>query len=80
MPKRILKGVAVSAKDKTVSVKVERRVPHPLYKKVITKSKKYHAHDEENKVKVGDKVAIRESKPISKNKTWEVIYDEATEA
>lgn len=74
MPKRILQGVVVSDKtDKTVTVKVERRIPHPLYKKVITKSKKYHAHDEANQFKVGDVVSIEESKPISKTKSWKVV-------
>ena len=74
MPKRILQGLVVShACDKTVVVRVERRVMHPVYKKYVSRSKKYHAHDEANKHKVGDIVAIEESKPISKNKRWVVL-------
>ncbi len=74
MPKRILQGVVTSdVQDKTVTVKVERQILHPLLKKVIRRSKKYAAHDETNKVKVGDIVRIRECRPISKRKTWEVI-------
>lgn len=80
MPKRILQGVVVSDKtDKTVTVKVERRIPHKLYKKIITKSKKYHAHDEENKFKNGDVVSIQETKPISKTKSWVVISGDNAE-
>ncbi len=76
MPKRILKGTVVSDKsDKTVVVNVERRVRHPLYKKTITLSDKFHAHDEMNEHKEGDKVSIIETKPISKKKSWEVIKD-----
>jgi len=59
--------------DKTVVVEVERRVQHPLYKKYIRRRKKFHAHDAANEYKIGDKVRIRECKPISKLKTWEVI-------
>jgi len=59
--------------DKTVVVEVERRVQHPRYKKYIRRSKKFHAHDAANEYKIGDKVRIRECKPISKLKTWEVI-------
>lgn len=78
MPKRILQGVVVSDKqDKTVVVKVERRFMHPLYKKFIKRSKKYAAHDENNQFKSGQTVKIVETKPISKNKTWEVITEEA---
>ena len=78
MPKRILQGVVVSDKqDKTVVVKVERRFMHPLYKKFIKRSKKYAAHDENNQFKIGELVKIQETKPISKNKTWEVITGEA---
>lgn len=78
MPRRVMQGVVVSDKmDKTVVVNVERRVMHPIYKKIIRKSKKYAAHDETNSIKVGDEVKIRECKPISKRKTWEVITDEA---
>ncbi len=78
MPKRVLQGVVVSDKqEKTVVVKVERRFMHPLYKKFIKRSKKYAAHDENNSFKTGDLVKIQETKPISKNKTWEVISEEA---
>ena len=74
MPKRILQGTVVSDKgDKTVIVKVERRVMHPLYKKFIRRSKKYAAHDEANLCKEGDTVRIEECRPISKRKTWLVI-------
>ena len=76
MPKRVLQGVVVSDKmEKTITVQVERRVMHPLYKKVIRRSKKYAAHDEANAHKVGELVSIRECKPISKRKCWEVISD-----
>ena len=78
MPKRILQGVVVSDKtDKTVTVLVERRVKHPVYKKFIKTSKKYAAHDAENKSRIGDSVRIRECLPISKTKSFEVIYDDA---
>jgi small subunit ribosomal protein S17 len=74
MPKRVLKGTVVSAKcDKTVTVRVERRVKHPLYHKFMTRSKKFTAHDEKNHFKEGDVVSIQECKPYSKMKTWEVI-------
>ena len=74
MTKRILKGIVLSAKNnKTVVVDVKRKFKHPFYGKVISRSKKYHAHDEKNKFKEGDKVAIVECKPFSKKKTWEVI-------
>ena len=74
MPRRILQGKVVSdAPDKTVVVLVERRVMHPLYKKFVRKSKKYHAHDANNKFQVGDFVRIQECAPISKLKTWEVV-------
>ena len=74
MPKRILTGIVTSDKtDKTVTVNVERRVKHPLYGKIIKRSKKYHAHDEKNEYVVGDKVRIEETRPISKTKTWTVI-------
>ena len=73
MPKRILIGTVVSDKtDKTVVVKVERKVKHPLYGKIIRRSKKYHAHDENNEYQLGDVVRIEETKPISKTKTWTV--------
>jgi small subunit ribosomal protein S17 len=74
MPKRVLTGTVVSDKaDKTVVVRVERRVKHPLYGKIIKRSKKYHAHDETNVFKSGEQVRIVECKPISKLKTWTVI-------
>jgi small subunit ribosomal protein S17 len=74
MPKRVLQGVVVSDKmDKTVVVKVERRVMHPVYKKFIRRSKKYSAHDEGNVHKVGDTVRIEECRPISKSKRWTVV-------
>jgi small subunit ribosomal protein S17 len=74
MPKRILQGVVVSDKqDKTVVVSVERQVMHPVYKKIVKRSKKFAAHDENNQFKVGDQVSIIESKPYSKTKTWTVI-------
>ena len=76
MPKRIMQGIVVSDKmDKTVTVKVQRRIKHPLYKKFINRSKKYAAHDENNSCKLGDAVSIRECKPISKRKKWEVIAE-----
>jgi small subunit ribosomal protein S17 len=74
MPKRVLTGTVVSDKtDKTVVVRVERRVKHPLYGKIIKRSKKYHAHDEGNAFKEGEIVRIEETKPISKLKTWTVL-------
>ncbi len=74
MPRRVLGGVCVSDKpDKTVVVRVERRIMHPLYKKFIRRSKKYAAHDETNAVKMGDVVSIRECRPRSKIKHWEVV-------
>ena len=74
MPKRVLTGTVVSDKgDKTVVVRVERRVKHPLYGKIIKLSKKYHAHDEGNAFKAGEQVRIEECKPISKLKTWTVL-------
>ena len=76
MPRRVLQGVVVGDKaDKTVTVLVERRVMHPVYKKFIKRSKRYHAHDESNLRKVGDSVRIRECRPRSKTKTWEVLDD-----
>ncbi len=78
MSKRVLQGVVVSDKaDKTVTVRVDRRVKHPLYKKYIMRSKKYAAHDAENRCKVGDTVRIRECRPISKNKCFEVVAESA---
>ncbi|MEK9968544.1 MAG: 30S ribosomal protein S17 [Ferrovibrio sp.] len=74
MPKRVLQGVVVSNKgNKTVVVKVERRIMDPVYKKFIRRSKNYHAHDESNSRKEGEVVSIQESKPISKLKRWVVI-------
>ena len=74
MPKRVLTGLIVSDKgDKTVVVNVERKVKHPLYGKIIRRSKKYHAHDEANEFKAGETVRIEETAPISKNKTWRVV-------
>jgi small subunit ribosomal protein S17 len=74
MPKRVLTGTVVSDKgDKTVVVRVERRVKHPLYGKIIKLSKKYHAHDEANAFKSGEQVRIEECAPISKLKTWTVL-------
>jgi small subunit ribosomal protein S17 len=74
MPKRILTGTVVSDKtDKTVTVLVERKVKHPLYGKIIRRSKRYHAHDEDNAYKTGERVRIEETKPVSKTKTWRVL-------
>jgi small subunit ribosomal protein S17 len=74
MSKRVLQGIVVSdAGDKTVIVRVERRVMHPVYKKFITHSKKFAAHDEHNKFRAGDAVHIEESRPISKRKHWVVL-------
>ena len=74
MPKKILTGVVVSDKpNKTITVSVERKYAHPVLKKVVKVKKKYNAHDENNKFKMGDKVSIIESKPYSKNKKFEVM-------
>jgi small subunit ribosomal protein S17 len=74
MPKRILQGTVVSDKnDKTIVVTVERRFTHPILKKTVRRSKKYHAHDEANSAKIGDVVQIEECAPISKNKRWTVV-------
>ena len=74
MPKRVLQGVVVSDKaTKTVVVNVERRFKHPLVQKIVRRSKRYQAHDEQNEYKVGDKVRIEECRPISKNKQWRVV-------
>ncbi|WP_343563273.1 30S ribosomal protein S17 [Kiloniella sp. b19] len=76
MPRRVLQGVVVSDKtDKTVTVLVERRVMHPIYKKFIKRSKKYHAHDENNAFSEGDTVRIIECTPISKTKSWTVVSE-----
>ena len=72
-----MQGTVVSdASEKTIVVQVDRRVMHPVYKKFITRSKKYHAHDEENRFKIGDLVKIEECRPISKQKRWRVVSDE----
>ena len=77
MPKRTLQGVVVSDKqDKTVIVRVERRFTHPVMKKTVRRSKKFHAHDEKNEFSVGDMVWIEEHRPISKLKRWKVIQGE----
>ena len=77
MPKRTMQGTVVSDKaDKTVTVNVERRIMHPVYKKIITQSKRFAAHDAENRFKAGDNVRIRECAPVSKSKTFEVVYDD----
>ena len=74
MPKRVLQGTVVSdANEKTVVVRVERRFTHPVMRKTVRRSKKYHAHDEANAAKVGDIVQIEECAPISKNKRWTVV-------
>jgi small subunit ribosomal protein S17 len=74
MPKRLLTGVVVSDKGaKTIVVKVERTFLHPLYRKIIRRSKRYHAHDEKNAFKIGDNVTIQECAPKSKLKRWEVV-------
>ncbi|WP_448658505.1 30S ribosomal protein S17 [Sphingomonas sp. CJ99] len=74
MPKRVLTGNVVSDKgDKTVVVLVERKVKHPLYGKIIRRSKKYHAHDEGNEYREGETVRIEETAPISRLKTWKVV-------
>jgi small subunit ribosomal protein S17 len=76
MPRRVMQGTVVSDRpDKTIIVRVDRRVMHPLYKKYIRLSKKYAAHDEANSFKVGDIVKIRECRPISKRKCWEVLLE-----
>jgi small subunit ribosomal protein S17 len=76
MVARVMQGVVVSDKgDKTVVVEVERRVKHPLYKKFIRRRKRFHAHDESNRHAVGDSVRIRECRPISKTKSWQVVSE-----
>ena len=76
MPKKILHGIVVSDKEnKTIKVMIERKYQHPLFKKVVKSKKKYSAHDENNKFKMGDKVSIIECKPHSKNKKFEVLED-----
>ena len=77
MPKRVLQGTVVSDKnDKTVVVRVDRAFTHPVMKKTVRRSKKYHAHDEANSAKVGDVVRIEESAPISKNKRWTLLQSQ----
>ena len=77
MPKRILSGIICKATNKkTVVVEVERTFKHPIYKKYIKRSKKYHAHDETDALRIGDKVMIEETRPISKLKTWKVVINE----
>ena len=77
MPKRILSGTICKATNKkTVVVEVKRTFKHPIYKKYIKRSKKYHAHDETDALRVGDKVIIEETRPISKLKTWKVVNNE----
>tara|TARA_B100000965_G_scaffold346626_1_gene318070 strand:- start:48 stop:293 length:246 start_codon:yes stop_codon:yes gene_type:complete len=81
MPKRILSGTVVSSNsNKTIVVQVTRRVKHKLYKKIISRSKKYHVHDQDNIYKVGDSVRIIESKPISKLKSWIAMNDQQEES
>ncbi len=76
MPKKILHGIVVSDKEnKTIKVMIERKYQHPLFKKVVKGKKKYSAHDENNKFKIGDKVSIIECKPHSKHKKFEVLED-----
>ena len=78
MPKRILEGVVVSDKgDKTVIVKVDRTILHPVLRKIVRKSKRYHAHDETNAYKAGETIRIVECAPKSKLKTWEVLPKDA---
>jgi len=77
MPRRVLQGTVVSDKsDKTIVVLVERRITHPIYKKIIKRSKRYMAHDENGTLKVGDIVRIQECRPLSKLKRWEVVLDQ----
>ena len=76
MPKKLLSGKVVSSKsNKSIVVEVTRRVKHKLYKKIIKRIKRYHAHDESNVYKIGDNVTIQETKPISKMKTW-IVYED----
>ena len=80
MSKRILSGTVISSNaNKTVVVKVTRRVQHKLYKKIINRTKKYHAHDEKNTYKIGDNVNIIESRPISRLKSWVVLNNSSKE-
>jgi small subunit ribosomal protein S17 len=73
---RILSGIVTSDKaDKTITVKIERKVKHPLYGKVMKRATKVHAHDENNSAVIGDQVTVKECRPISKNKTWVLVQD-----
>ena len=73
---RILTGVVTSNKaDKTITVKIERKVKHPLYGKVVKRASKVHAHDENNSASIGDTVSVKECRPISKTKTWVLVTD-----
>ena len=77
---RILTGVVTSNKaDKTITVKIERKVKHPLYGKVVKRAGKVHAHDENNSASIGDIVSVKECRPISKTKTWILVSDEMPE-
>ena len=79
MPRRVMQGTVVSDKaDKTVIVRVDRRFMHSLYKKVIRRSKRYAAHDEDNMHKIGDLVRIQECRPMSKLKSWEVVSEKVS--
>ena len=76
---RILTGVVTSDKaDKTITVKIERKVKHPLYGKVVKRASKVHAHDENNIASIGDIVSVKECRPISKTKTWVLVSDDST--
>jgi small subunit ribosomal protein S17 len=78
MPRRVMQGVVTSKSgDKTIVVNVDRLMKHPIYKKTIRRSKRYHAHDEANSARVGDKVRIQECRPLSKLKSWIVVGEEA---
>ncbi len=78
MPRRVMQGVVTSKSgDKTIVVNVDRLMKHPIYKKTIRRSKRYHAHDEANSAQVGDTVRIQECRPLSKLKSWVVVGDEA---
>jgi|TARA_A100001035_G_scaffold32327_1_gene21755 small subunit ribosomal protein S17 len=77
---RILTGVVTSNKaDKTITVKIERKVKHPLYGKVVKRASKVHAHDENNSASIGDIVSVKECRPISKTKTWILVSDDITQ-
>ena len=77
---RILTGVVTSNKaDKTITVKIERKVKHPLYGKVVKRASKVHAHDENNSASIGDIVSVKECRPISKTKTWVLVSDEMSQ-